>query len=190
MLATALIPFLAVYLPKASETGMHAWAEALVFAPAPNDAVNVGTGNFMFGRLFNLICPRWTAANDEELMGIPPTLMYLFICGWFRLLFADQSTTVLPRAMAITTAVTWLLLFRFGSHSGWKLVYDFIPGAKGVRVVSRYQIFLLTLPVVLITILHVQGLAARMPRAVTMLVCALPDVGADWHQPVGERSRG
>jgi hypothetical protein len=170
VLLAALVPFLIVYLPKASETGMHAWAEALIFSPAPNDAVNLGSGNFLFGRLYHILCAYCTIGNYEEIMGFPPILIYLFLFGWLWVLLSYEGpNTGLLKAIAVTTALTWLAVFRFGEHSAWKLIYDFVPGARAVRVISRYQIFL-TLPVLLVIIAYLQGVAMRMPRAVAVLL--------------------
>ncbi len=171
--ALALVPFLLAYLPKAGETGMHSWIEAFTFTPTPNDALNVGTASYMFGRFFGWLCRFCTADNYEDLMGMPPILVYLFVVGWFWSLFAYRGpNAALLRAAALASALTWVLLFRFGWRSGWHWIYNHVPGAKGVRVVSRYQI-LLTFPVVTIAVLALQGMNARTPRTLLLLVAAL-----------------
>jgi hypothetical protein len=163
-LAVAMIPVFLVYIPKARETGMHDWAGVSVVLPRPNDALNVGTDNFMFGRFFKVLCRYCTGENNEDMTGIPPIQMYVFLCAVAWALFRCKSPHApLLRAIAIATMLTWMLLFRYGRHSGWRLIFDLVPGAKGVRVLGRYQIFL-TWPIVVLSIAYLQTIGARMPR--------------------------
>jgi hypothetical protein len=176
-LALALVPFLFVYLPKAAETGAHDWANVLPYAPTLNDAVNLGPGNALFGRLFGWLCRYCTTDNYEALMGVPPILMCLFLVGWAWTMLAYRGPhAALLRAVALATVVTWLLTFRFHRHgewhSLWRLIHDHVPGAKGVRVVARYQV-LLTLPVVAIAVLALQGMNRRTPLAILSLLAVL-----------------
>lgn len=171
--ALSLIPVLLAYLPKAAQTGMHRWADALVFAPAPNDAVNVGTGNFMFGHFFNVFCRFCTVGNYEDMTGMPPIQMYVFLCALVWIVFLCRPPQ-LPflRTVAIAAALTWLLLFRFGRFSGWEIIFYLVPGAKAVRVLGRYQDFL-TFPVVVVSMAYFQAISARMPRTMVVLVSTL-----------------
>src|SRR5208282_4668495 len=45
--------------------------------------------------------------------------------------------------LAIAALVGLLLEVKVGGRSLWILVYEFVPGGRGVRVVSRYQLILL-----------------------------------------------
>lgn len=166
----ALIPFLSVYLPKARETRMHEWGAAFYFAPTFNDAVNVGPGNTLFGQSFNVICRWCTPGNNELIMGIPPILMFLFLCASVWVIGRYRGPdAVLLRATAAATVFSWLFIFRLGHYAFWKILFDLMPGARGVRVISRYQI-LLTVPVVGLTMMYLQHALSQAPRAIAVLL--------------------
>ncbi|MCR0985648.1 glycosyltransferase family protein [Roseomonas populi] len=164
-----LLPFLSVYLPKASETGMHGWRDALAFSPRLSDAINLGPGNLLFGGMYEQLCRSCTKGNYELLMGMPPILVYLFVCAaaWALWKYRGEHAGLL-RAVAAAAVVTWLMLFRFKFGSGWELVFNYVPGAKGLRVVSRYQIFL-AFPVAVVVTLFLQRAMTRVPSIFVLL---------------------
>jgi hypothetical protein len=172
VLALALLPFLYVYLPKAAETGMHPWTETLSYIPRPNDLVNVGRSNRLFGLLFDWFCARCSPPESYELMaGIPPILFCLFLCAvvWS---LVQQGTDVLARAMALAVLAVWAMIVRHGDWTLWRAVYALVPGARAIRVVARFQIFL-TFPICALTVLYLDSLGTRTPRTILALLIAL-----------------
>ena len=85
------------------------------------------------------------ASDDygEHTIGFPPLLALLATAGavlaWAR---PRGPHPVLLRSLALATAVSFIALVHFGAHTLWYWVHAYFPGAKGVRVVARYAIFL------------------------------------------------
>ena len=164
------LPFLLVYLPKAAETGMHAWTMVRQYTPSPLDMLNVGERNLAWGWLVRLLnfafrpdMPAWS----EQMTGFPLALLALFAAALWR-----PPGGVVMKALALATALTWLLTLRFGPASAWWLVYEAFPGARAARVVARYQIFL-ALPVTLLAVAALARWAPRMSRLSLGLLVAL-----------------
>lgn len=176
----ANLPFLALYLPKAAETGMHPWEMALQHAPTLLDVLHVGESNLLFGWLVRLLnatfrpdFPEWS----ERMTGFPPVLLVVFGAAVARLWRrpddgADPTRRVWLRAFALATLVTWALTLRFGDATGWWLVWNTVPGARAVRVVARYQL-VLAIPVAAFAVM---GAAAWARRAAPAGVAALVGV--------------
>ncbi len=170
----ALLPFLALYLPKAAETGMHPWAE--VTQASLLDVIHVGERNWLWGwlvrglkALFRPDFPFWS----ERMTGFPPLLLggFLAACLWLlRGGPADPGARAVWRALALATVLTWLLTLQFGEHTAWRLAFAYLPGARATRVIARYQLFL-ALPVVALAMAF---LASRhWPRAGLALAAGL-----------------
>ena len=179
--AAANLPFLMLYLPKAAETGMHPWEMALQHAPTLLDVLHVGESNLLFGWLVRLLnatfrpdFPAWS----ERMTGFPPVLLLVFGVTMARLWRgrddgADATRRTWLRAFALAALVTWALTLRFGDATGWWLVWNTVPGARAVRVVSRYQL-VLAIPVVAFAVMGAAAWARRAsPAAVVALVGVL-----------------
>lgn len=136
-----LLPAARVYVPTASETGMHPAAEVLSYSPSLLGILNVGPMSWFYGTADRLPSSRLGAdfpAGGERVMGVPPILLCLALVGGV----AGRRTGRIWRAFGLTTLLTWLFTVHVGGFSVWRLVYPLIPGAKAVRVISRYQLFL------------------------------------------------
>ena len=175
----AEMPFLSLYLPKAAETGMHAWADVLRHVPGPLDIFHVGERNILWGWLvraanqtFRPDMPFWS----ERMTGLPPLLLLSFAVAlvWLWRGGGDQppARVALLRAIALATLVTWALTLQVDGVTPWALVYRLVPGAKAARVVARYQIFL-TLPVVLLATAMLAAEARRLPRLPRLALAGL-----------------
>jgi hypothetical protein len=173
------LPFLALYLPKAAETGMHPWPDVLRHVPTLLDIFHVGEANYLWGWLVRLAndafrpgFPFWS----ERMTGLPLLLLLTFAAAlaWlWRGGGALPSTRVaFLRALALAVLVTWALTLQVDGVTPWSLVYQYVPGAKAARVVARYQVFL-TLPVVLLATAVLAAEARRLPRAAVAALCAL-----------------
>lgn len=168
--ALSVVPFLILYLPKARETGMHQWGVSLSYAPRLNDAINVGTDNYMFGQLYGFLCAYCSSDNYEIMMGIPPIMIFLYLCSAIWLLSRyDGPGSIFLKIGVLATILTWALLFRWGNASVWHLVWQVVPGAKGLRVISRYQIFL-AFPICVALTVYLDDLFRRVPRNVAAIL--------------------
>jgi len=177
----ANLPFLTLYLPKAAETGMHGFGEALFNTPAPFDLVNVGEGNLLLGWLVALLnewlrpgYPQWS----ERITGLAPGLLLVFGLALVWLLrgrgrgASGETPAPLLRAMAVAAVVSWLLTVRVGVVTDWLLVYLLVPGARAVRVVARYQLFLAG-PVIAVSVAYLASQARRIAPATLALICVV-----------------
>jgi hypothetical protein len=96
----------------------------------------------------------------------------------------------------MTTLITWMLCIRIGSGSGWWLVYYLVPGAKAIRAVTRYQIFLVA-PIVLVVTCQLARTrigdgAVAAAIAILLLVeevNSLPSVGVEPRREVARLQR-
>ena len=174
----AAIPFLVVYLPKLSETGGQGWDQTLAFIPKPNDIVNLGPDSLLWGRFYPVLCRFCTGDWFELKTGITPVLLLLFVLGTIlEGLAARRSGPVetgrpLILFMAAAVVVLCLAMFRWGYATPWWLVWKLVPGAGGVRVVSRLQLFLVA-PIIVVAVSCLQRLYARMPRYIVVLLGGL-----------------
>jgi hypothetical protein len=171
-----LTPFLELYLPKAFETGMHPFEEAMRYTPSIIDTVHVGGTNLLFGRLDQLI--RDSLRPDfpvfsEHTTGIPLILaaLFLFASIWAWLDSSSRRAWIVP-AMAAAALLTWALTLHVRTDTAWWWVYTYVPGARATRVVARYQIFIVW-PVVSVVIAWLAAQAARSPRVIIGLLCVL-----------------
>jgi len=155
---------------------MRGWAEAAEFAMPPLDILNFGRGNYLFGWFFAhiiaLLCPLCSRANSEFTTGIPPVLFALFVASWAWLWRRRAAPPPLLVEMAVAAILSWFFCQRFADVTPWRLVYDWLPGAKALRVVSRYQL-VLTTPVLALTTCCLADLSRTIPRTPALLLCAL-----------------
>lgn len=141
VLVAGAVPFVIVYAPKAGETGMHPFAEVLAYTPSVLDLVHVGSGNLLFGGF-----DRWLTARmrpgflglGEHTVGMPPPLLGLALAGAVTAIVRRASW----RPFAVAFLLSLVLCLHAGRFSPWWLVYEAVPGAGAVRVVSRFVLFL------------------------------------------------
>ncbi|MDF7775889.1 hypothetical protein P1X14_11580 [Sphingomonas sp. AOB5] len=146
------LPFLSVYLPKARETGGHGYV--LSYTVTLFDPVNTGPGNLAWGWISRIVhglfspefVRRFLAGEHQS--GFPLLLFALTMLAAHRVLRRPGQTQAM-RIFAIALLVGWVLTLRFWIVSPWILVHWLVPGASGLRVVLRYQLFLV-LPVLLL----------------------------------------
>lgn len=184
--AIAAIPFLTVYLPKAGESGGHGYWKMLGYLVTPIDLVNTGPDNLLWGwinsgmrALLGLFAPdpdlpRRVFGGEHE-SGFPILLFALAVTALWRVVRRRVPADPALLALAMAIAASWLLTLQLWVASPWGAVFHLVPGAKGLRVVLRYQIFLV-LPVLLIAAAvyrhRLMALLARR-RAIGMILVAL-----------------
>jgi hypothetical protein len=144
-LALSLLPFLLVYLPKARETGMHHFANALSYALAPYDILNFGPGNYLYGGALPALHAAIGFPIDfsENQAGTTPGLVLAFIAGGIFLWRTER--TGLATAIGLATVAFWALALVVDGHTLWVFVFQAMPGAKAIRVVAR-SLLLLAVP--------------------------------------------
>ncbi len=173
ILAIALIgvvtaaPFLALYLPKARESGMHEFAALRPYLLDPRDTLRIGPGNLLFGWSDSLLTEGRAATSAERIVGWPPAFLACFLAAawsWRR------SPATWPAILAI--GAVYALTLNFHGISGWWIVYHLIPGAKAIRVVARAWI-MLTGPMLCIVLLWLRNLYGTRPLAAVVLSALL-----------------
>jgi hypothetical protein len=148
-LALCVAPFLAIYLPKAVETGMHPVSDMLPYALRPWDAVNVGPHNLLWSYFYNQTLGHLVAdwqGSPENQTGATPILFVLFLISGFSL--RSNPTRDWRRATLFAMWCADLMVLLVVTHFPhqqwvWAQIYRWIPGAAGIRVVSRIQLVLL-----------------------------------------------
>jgi hypothetical protein len=188
VLLAGLLPFALVYLPKAAETGMHPFSAAMAFSPSLLDTFNVGARNWLFGDAnawINATVRPALPLGGELTSGLPPLLILAFAAATAWLCFAGAGGRPqrLARTVALAALAIWLLSLHYGSFTPWRWIYTYVPGAAAVRVIARYQIFLVA-PAVAVVILWMG--TARLGRPLLAgLALGLVVGEINLEQPVG-----
>lgn len=173
--ALGMAPFVYAFLPKSREVGVRAYDSVLGNTIPWQDVLQVGSDNFMFGRLYNsllsVISPSYAPVGEYATTGFAPILFVLFVAGCIQAIRhgCRKELVILP-SLALATLLTWGLALRVDGHSGWFFVYHLFPGAKALNVVAAYQ-FVLALPVVLIAIRYLS--TQRIGTPIALLLGAL-----------------
>ncbi|MGH6614810.1 hypothetical protein [Sphingomonas sp.] len=182
--AVFIVPFLVTYLPKKWETGGHHYFDHVYNQVNPIDLINVGRDNYVWGwifRLFRALIPDTGAAESmidgEHITGFPVLLFILILIAAWRIIVRGSTAPGQPvspalRALALALIVSWLLTLKLFGHSLWYLVFRLAPGASGIRVVLRYQLFLV-LPALLLVVAAHRARAYRLLRTRSMLMGGL-----------------
>ncbi len=188
--AVAILPFLRLYLPKVRETGGEAVDDMLGYLVTPViDMINVGPGNIVWGWLFlplfalvHRLLPDDPALpgrvlGGEHEAGFPLLFCALALLAAWRIVATRRIDGCRPapatlRAFALAMIVAWLLTIQLWKASPWLLVFHLVPGAKGLRTISRYQLWL-TLPLLLIAAAVWRQRARRLFRRRPWLAAGL-----------------
>ncbi len=164
----ALVPFLRVYLPAAKNTGMHTFDDVFTYTPHLANLLDPGSENFLFGRLSEYIFSTWYPSLDrggEMLVGFPPFILIVSIFAaiyfWKKSTFTVES--VLIRSLIAAIVISIVVMVRIGEHSLWKIVWNIIPGAKGLRVTARYALFL-TFPLAMLVTYYLSKLSTQKSK--------------------------
>lgn len=171
----SLIPFLLVYLPKIKETGMHPFSEALYYTPSPGDLLNLGTKNIVFGSLSDRLNAFFYPGGHggELIIGFPPLLLLMAIAATISIWRTKSwEYSILWRLITIALMVSLVAMFKVGDKTLWHLVWEIVPGARGLRVVARNAIFL-GLPIALLCAAYLGRVAVRFPALALLLSAGL-----------------
>lgn len=145
-----LLPFFSLYLPLLSSNGRSYW-DTISYIPQPIDLFNMTSSNLCMGWMFDALRLGERSLTGEVWVG-------LSIVTWILLLgSAFWGIKKLPQKSAKKTILVATLLAVFLSFfvsmqigekgiSLWRIIFKFVPGARSVRAIGRYWMFLL-LPV-------------------------------------------
>ena len=153
----ALIPFLVTYVPTLKNTGGRTFADGMGSSPKPVDLLNVGSGNWMWGRALRPLLA-YPFAAGERMMGWPPIILLLTIGGGVVSLIklfgktrSDSARHGARLSVVIFSAsflCLWVLPIRVGRWSLWWLVFKVVPGSSAIRAPARLNLVLNVLLVV------------------------------------------
>jgi hypothetical protein len=204
-----IIPFLTVYLPKVGETGGQPYHHMLGYLVTPLiDMINVGADNYVWGWIFrslralvHAVLPADPALpgrvlGGEHEAGLPLVLFILVVTAAWRIIVRrrvgqDRPVSIELRAFALAMMIAWLLTLQFWVASPWGLVFELVPGAKGMRVVARYQLWL-ALPFLLLVVAVWRERATQLARSrpwLAVLIVALLVTENLSAEPVARLSR-
>ncbi len=164
-LALCLLPFLDVYIPKVRETGQHGWAEVLVFLPPPLAILHVGHGNLLYGSLDASLVGRLLDIG-ENTVGLTPGVLLAGAAGavW-RPRFGHRT---LLGAIGLGCLLTAVITLQVDGWSAWHWVFNHVPGARGIRAVSRVMLFL-GLPMAMLCTAALDRLWSHRPPLAVLL---------------------
>lgn len=178
VLAVALLslaPFLYAFYPKSQETGVRAYAQSLEHTVVPENILQLGTDNLFVGKVYNQVLlslePGYRAADEYYNTGFGILLVVLFILAALRIVRREREDgNKLVLALMLATVLTWLTTLNINGYSLWYGVFYGIPGARALRVVSVYYLFL-ALPIIVIVVRYLAARRLALPLAA--LVAAL-----------------
>ena len=161
------VPFMLVYLPRASERNWYTYSNVKEMIPAWWSLLSMGDGNYVWGWLASIVRPKPAPAYWAELttgIGVFTSLAWvgITIFGLWIVIRTLRSRSakkgnedrletrrvylLFLGLMILATTLFYCIGMKYGNgHSLWKHVYHTFPGAKAIRAMSRYVIFL-TLP--------------------------------------------
>ena len=147
--AICLVPFLAIYLPAAQQTGPSDFAQAVLPSmPAAYDIVNLGRDNLLWGRILTAVFRHgFERPMQWELTKGAGPLAFLCVAGvalwWTGGLKRADRKSVIGWLVAATILVMWAISFKAGAHYlPWRVVYQYFPGGRAIRAIGRMYLFL------------------------------------------------
>lgn len=161
------IPFMLIYLPRASAQNWYTYSNVKEMIPEWWSLLSMGDGNYVWGWLASIVRPKPAPAYWTELttgIGVFTSLAWIGITifGLWTVVKTLRSRSakkgkedrletrrvylLFLGLMILATTLFYCIGMKYGNgHSLWKHVYHYFPGAKAIRAMSRYVIFL-TLP--------------------------------------------
>lgn len=153
----ATTPFLLVYLPKLHETGGgHHLTEMQTYMPDLFSFIDVGNNNLVFGKMNQAIINYFHLENNfEQIMGFS----YLFLV---LACISIVKNFLHKKHLALSIAIILSIIFtlKIGDFSIWYWIYQWMPGATGVRVISRF-LNVLNFPLLVLVLYYLQDIAVK-----------------------------
>lgn len=126
------------YLDVARTIGVRPYGALTAFMPTPASWIYMGPDNWMYDTLwrgshFALSMPQ------EQQLGLGLVTTMLVIWG----LWGARRTALGMLAIATTAALMLVTTVFPGGHTAWPLIFDWMPGARALRAISRVGLILL-----------------------------------------------
>lgn len=171
----ALAPFVYAFVPKARESGTRHYSEALQFTVPVENILQVGNENLFLGKLYNAALlrlePGYVAENEYYNTGIAIVLFIVFVAGAVHLYRRGrEKQDAFLVCIMLATVITLLMTIRVHGHSLWIFPFYLVPGARALRVVAAYEIFL-ALPIIVIAICYLARRNLKQPALAVL--CAV-----------------
>jgi hypothetical protein len=133
--ALALVPTLALYLPKLGADTQHRWdTSAYLYLPSATTLFDVGPGNLVWGRLPAALGYALPLPGGEVSVGLP---IGMIAAALFAVLWGvrDRRRGRIVLAIGIAIAIMIAMAMRWpGDHSAWWYVHAYVPGASASHV--------------------------------------------------------
>lgn len=171
-----IIPFLNVYLPKAKETGGQPLYAVEYYAPSFFNIIDPGTHNLLFGTLSDKLFGNLDTVirNGEFNIGFAPISIIITLAFFIYTVFKNNGGIERIFVISLCSAlfISLSLVVKQGDFFLWKFVWQFFPGAKGMRVTARYVLFLL-FPLSLIIAYFIHAFRRNANKYLLMVLCTL-----------------
>jgi hypothetical protein len=131
--ALVLLPMAQHYLEAAKDVGMRTYGEALTMIPGPLSWLDMGPASWAYAWLWKVEAVRTIPMEHEQRIGFGLVTTALGLVGLF---WCGRKHAAI-RLLALTGLGMFLLSTHFGGFTLWKWVFEYFPGAKAVRGVSR-----------------------------------------------------
>lgn len=131
-----LLPLATGYLAAAAEAGMRSFGEVMTMICPPWAWLDLGPHSAFYAKYSASLPP--ITMEHEQRNGLGFLTLALVLFG---VVPARKKPGVVVGAIAMLLIA--LMVTRFGQFTLWRWVYDYFPGAKAVRSVSRISLLLL-----------------------------------------------
>ena len=152
------IPLALVYIPAVRTATWYRYAFVTEMIPDWQAVLSMGDWNYVWGWFYRAVIENRRPETWGELMigiGLIPSLAWIGLTVLSVWLIKRHSNatpqsereigTLFIAIMVLATSIFYLIGFKYAGHSLWSYVYQYFPGARAIRAVSRYVVFL-TLP--------------------------------------------
>ncbi|MFT4576001.1 MAG: hypothetical protein ACI9SI_000917 [Polaribacter sp.] len=177
------IPFFITYIPAQRVLGVRPYEEVLTMLPTFIDYINVGSSNWVWGDYFNSEELRNRPMSWELDKGLSLVLFFTFLIisiifirkvrnyklqitheGEFKMSSKKDSAntvhwqTILVIGLSLAVLLAWVLILKIEDYSLWWVISKVTPGAGAIRIVCRFQQFLVFPVAIVIAIAFNQAL--------------------------------
>jgi hypothetical protein len=132
-----LAPFIYVYLPLIRANVERNFSEVGFYLLTPNDLLNIGSGNWIWGKILNVSSRSDFIHQNKEFMMSPTP--FLIFCALTSTLILFRRNRF-PFLFLVSILISYALVFEIGDLTPWKIVYDYIPGSPAIRAIGRLGI--------------------------------------------------
>jgi hypothetical protein len=172
VMLVALIPFLVTYLPIVIQNGTQPYdPEVRAYLPKIIDFIDFGNQNLIWGKwLSHLHLP-----VGEDVVGFPLIFLAIFMIAVIQVIRGQpDGKFVYLRPLTYAIVFSLVITLSFHGKALWWFVWNYFPGAKGLRVVARYWIFLVFPMSLLISYFFSTYVAkSRMGQSFLLLIALL-----------------